>query len=120
MHRFGMMATLAVAFVALVALSPASAQYVYYPPPAPVVTYSYYTPVPPPVTTVYYASPTVTYYPPVATTVYAAPPAPVVYGAPGTVTTRTFVGLGIFRPRGVYTQSYYTPGVSYYVPAYYR
>jgi hypothetical protein len=28
---------------------------------------------------------------------------------PGAVTTRSYVGLGIFRPRGVYTQSYFTP-----------
>ena len=41
-----------------------------------------------------------------------------------TVTTRTFVGLGIFRPRGVYTQSYYGPAyapvTSYYTPYFWR
>jgi hypothetical protein len=95
------------------------------------VTYSYYSPPP-----VYYSAPVVSYYsapvvsyaPAVAyapavsyapTYSYYAAPA-VVY--PGTVTTRSFVGLGIFRPRGVYTQSYYTPGYvsSYYAPVYYR
>jgi hypothetical protein len=84
----------------------------YYPPVsyAPVTSYytpvtSYYTPV-----TTYYTPPvSYSYYP--ATTVYAAPAAVVAptVVAPGTVTTRTFVGYGIFRPRGVYTQSYYTP-----------
>lgn len=65
---------------------------------SPVVSYS------PPVT---YAAPvTYSYYPP--TTVYSAP-AVVTPVIPGTVTTRRFVGYGIFRPRGVYTQSYFTP-----------
>jgi hypothetical protein len=49
--------------------------------------------------------------------------------APGVVTTRSYVGYGIFRPRGVYTESfyspapvvapvtrYYTPATSYYAP----
>jgi hypothetical protein len=124
MSRFVMLAGLALAILTLAAVSPASAQYVVYydppvmvAPPAPVVTYSYYPP-----TTVYYAPPTVSYYPPVTTTVYAAPAypaysAPVVYSAPGTVTTRSYRGFGVFRPRGVYTQSYYTP--SYYTPSYY-
>jgi hypothetical protein len=93
----------------------------YYAPPAtsyytPAVTYSYYPP-----TTVYSApAATYSYYP---STVYSAPTAVV---APGTVTTRSFVGYGIFRPRGVYTQSYYTPGAvvapttSYYAPVFIR
>jgi hypothetical protein len=79
----------------------------------PAVTYSYY-----PSTTVYSAPAYTTYSAPAYTT-YAAPAAVV---APGTVTTRSFVGYGIFRPRGVYTQSYYTPGAvvapttTYYAP----
>jgi hypothetical protein len=93
--------------------------------PAPV----YYAPVTtyyaPPVTTYYSPAVTYSYYPP--TTVYSAPvySAPV-YAAPGTVTTRTFVGYGVFRPRGVYTQNYYTPGAvvapvtSYYPPVFVR
>jgi hypothetical protein len=108
----------------------ARAQYVqvYSPPvvvaPAPVVSYyspvtSYYAPA---VTSYYtpavtsYYTPAVSYYP---STVYSAPAAVV---APGAVTTRTFVGYGVFRPRGVYTQSYYTPGAvvapttTYYSP----
>jgi hypothetical protein len=108
--------------MALVCAS-ASAQVVYvqspapvvYTPPvavysSPVVTYSspvvsYYAP------PVYSPPVTYAYYPPVAAapvTVYSAPAVvqPVV---PGAITTRSFVGLGIFRPRGVYTQSYWTP-----------
>jgi len=96
--------------------------------PAPVV--SFYTPVTtyfaPPLTTTTF-TPTVSFYPP--TTVFSAPAAvaaPAVVApavvAPGTVTTRTFVGYGIFRPRGVYTQSFFTPGAvvapttTYYSP----
>ena len=117
-------AAIAVLTMALVCAS-ASAQVVYvqsspvvYAPPvtvysSPVVSYSA------PVMT--YSSPVVSYYappvytPPVtysyyapATTVYSAPAVvqPVV---PGAITTRSYVGLGIFRPRGVYTQSYWTP-----------
>lgn len=79
--------------------------------PPPVV---YYTPSAPAVTT-YNSSVTYSYYPP-ATTVYSAP-AVVTYSAPSTVvvpvtgviTTRTSYGYGIFRPRGYYTESYYTP-----------
>ena len=59
----------------------------------PVVSYSYY-----PSTTGYSA-----YYP--SATVYSAP----VVVVPGVVTTRTYVGLGIFRPRGVYTETYVLP-----------
>ena len=130
----------AVVLGVLVQAGSAQAQYiqVYSPPvyaaPAPVV--SYY----PPVTT-YYAPPAVSYYTPAvsyytpavsyytpavsyytpavtysyypSTTVYSAPvySAPAAVVAPGAVTTRSFVGYGIFRPRGVYTQSYYTPYV---------
>ena len=35
---------------------------------------------------------------------------------PGTVTTRTYVGLGIFRPFGVNRDTYYTPGRTYVYP----
>ncbi len=115
----------------------APAQYVVLSSPPPVVTYSspvYSSPVyvqPAPVVTtpsaVVYSSPFVTYSSPVVsyssplvgystpavsysyyptTTVYSAPGGVVV---PGTVTTRSYVGLGIFRPRGVYTESYFTP-----------
>jgi hypothetical protein len=126
MVRFASLALLSLALFA----QAASAQHVivYSPPPA-VVTYS-----PPPVTV--YAPPVVEYAPPIVTvpayrysyyapapvtTVYSVPattvysvPATTVYSAPsvyvpGTVTTRSYVGLGIFRPRGVYTESYFTP-----------
>ena len=129
MRRFLTRTGLTVAAVVLgvlVQAGSAQAQYiqVYSPPvyaaPAPVV--SYY----PPVTT-YYAPPAVSYYTPAVsyytpavtysyyppTTVYSAPvySAPAAVVAPGAVTTRSFVGYGILRPRGVYTQSYYTPYV---------
>ena len=67
---------------------------------SPAVSYSYY-----PATTVYSAPPPVSYsyYP--ATTVYSAPAVVV----PGVVTTRSYIGLGIFRPRGVYTETYISP-----------
>ena len=82
------------------------------------VTYSYY-----PSTTVYsYSSPTPYYSYSAPTTYYSysAPvysyySAPVVtYSAPvvssgGVVTTRSYYGYGIFRPRGYYSESYYTP-----------
>jgi hypothetical protein len=61
-----------------------------------------------------YAS-TISYYPQTAAVyTYSAPPvyaAPVQYAAPasGVVTTYSYRGYGIFRPRGVYTQSYYSP-----------
>lgn len=93
---------------------PVQAQYVVYYPsvvtPAPVVTTAYYAPV------VRYYTPTVSYYAPVTT--YYAPPV-----STGVVTTRTYYGYGIFRPRGVYTQSYYTPSVpvtTYYAPVLWR
>jgi hypothetical protein len=75
---------------------------VYSPPPV-----TYYSP--PPVT--YYSSPVTVYSAPVATyvspyTVYSAPAA---YVSPGVVTTRTYAGFGVFRPRGVYTESYVAP-----------
>ncbi len=143
MQRFLTTTCLALAILA-VAAAGVHAQYtVYYPAPVvinppPVVTTSYYAPpvttyYAPPVTT-YYAPPTVfyppttVYYPPAytsyypATTVYSAP----LLAAPSVVTTRTFVGLGIFRPRGVYTQTYVSPSVSfapratYYTPYYLR
>ena len=88
----------------------------YYAPAAPVT--AYYAPAP--VTTYYSPAVNYSYYP--STTVYSAPG----YVAPGTITTRNYVGLGIFRPRGVYTQSYYTPGAvvapttSFYAPVYWR
>jgi hypothetical protein len=138
MHRFMTLAGLALMTLAVIGVSTASAQVVqvYYPAPVvaqPVV--SYYAPptvyvAPAPTVTYYQPAPTVTYYQPAPTvtyyqptTVYAAP-APVVY-SPGVVTTRSYVGLGIFRPRGVYTQSYYSaPGyvrpAYYYTPGYLR
>lgn len=119
---------LLVAALFLFSQVPARAQYiqVYSPPvvvaPAPVVSYSYYPPVTPVVNAYYAPAARYAYYPP--TTVYSAPAAVV---TPATVVTqRTFVGLGIFRPRGVYTQTYYTPAAvvtpstSYYAPVYVR
>ena len=96
-----------------------------YAPPVIVTQPSYYV-VPsyysaPPVTT-YSSSASYSYYPP--TTVYSAPPPVVTYSASplityaapatvlvpsGVVETRTYYGLGIFRPRGVYTQTRYYP-----------
>jgi hypothetical protein len=64
-------------------------------------TYSYYQPA----TTVYsYAAPVPTYS-------YSAPAPYYTYSAPaaGVYTTRTSYGYGIFRPRGYYNESYYTP-----------
>jgi hypothetical protein len=134
MHRFMATAGLALAICALFGASTASAQVVqvYYPAPAPVVSYyaappvyvapaptvTYYQPAP--TVTYYQPAPTVTYYQPVTTAYYAAP---AVAYSPGVVTTRSYVGLGIFRPRGVYTQSYYSPAYTssyYYAPRYYR
>ncbi len=131
MHRFLTTSMLALALV-VGFHSVASAQVVrvWYPPPplvvpapAPVVT-SYYTPVYsyyPPVTTTVYSSPVPTVFP--STTVFSSPVTPV-YTAPayvpGIYTTRSYVGLGIFRPRGVYTQSFYTPGYAAPVTTYYR
>jgi hypothetical protein len=128
--------TAAVVLGMLATAGPAWAQFVqvYSPPavltPTPVFTtpaVSYYTPVTSfyaPSVTSYYAPfsnysyyPTTSYYP--ATTVYSAPGAVV---TPGVVTTRTYVGYGVFRPRGVYTQNYYTPApamvptTTYYSP----
>lgn len=110
MIRFAMLALVALALTAGVA--PAQVVYVQSPPHVvyspPVV--SYY---PPP--TVTYSSPVVTYSSPAplvsysyypATTVYSVPAAVAV---PGVVTTRSYVGLGIFRPRGVYTETYVLP-----------
>jgi hypothetical protein len=111
---------------ALAALVPTTAQaqvvyvqpsVVYSAPPSFPVVQSYYAPpvyVAPSVS--YYAAPPVTYAsPPVTysyypqTTVYAAPAAVAVPA--GSITTRTYQGFGIFRPRGTYTQSYYSPYV---------
>ena len=107
MTRFALSAA-----VAFAAASTASAQYVYVqsPPPimfapqqvVPVVSYSYYPPAPAmypvPVTSYYAPQPTVAYYP--------APVAPA-YGVYSSQTSA--YGLGIFRPRQVTTQYYYTP-----------
>jgi len=90
---------------------------VYSPPvlftPAPVVTSSYYTP---PVTYSSYYTPSVSYYSAPGTVAYSAPvvaySAPVVtYAAPapGYYGTRSYYGLGIFRPRGLYTETYWRP-----------
>ena len=111
MQRFIPTIALAVLAGAAVA-SPARAQYVVAQPqvlvPAPVVT----TFSPPPVVAVpavthsYYAAPAVTHS-------YYAAPATVTYSAPATVavpvvgtTTRTYRGYGVFRPRGLYTETY--------------
>ena len=66
-------------------------------------TYSYY----PPTTTVYSAPPTTVYSAPIVT--YAAPVGTYLAPASGVITTRSYYGYGIFRPRGYYTESYYTP-----------
>ena len=139
MRRFLMKMGLAAAAVVLgmfVQAHTARAQYIqFYSAPAvmaPQPVVSYYPPVTtyyaPPVTS-YYAAPVTSYYAPAVTSYYAAPvtsyytpavsysyyppttvySAPAAVVAPGTITTRSFVGYGIFRPRGVYTQSYYTP-----------
>jgi hypothetical protein len=117
----------------------------YYPPvtvvtPAQVVqqpTISYYAPAP--AVTYYQPAPTVTYYQPAPTVTYAPPPTTISYSyyppttvyaapvyapatvvTPGTVTTRSYFGLGILRPLGRTTESYYTPGYrsTYYGPYY--
>ena len=79
-----------------------SSPVVTYSSPGPLVSYSYYAP------PTVYSSPvplvSYSYYP--ATTVYSAPAA---YSVPGVVTTRSYVGLGIFRPRGVHTETYFSP-----------
>ena len=63
--------------------------------PAPLVTYSYYPPAP-----VYAVRPVVAYSAPQP--VYRVP-------AAGVYTTYSYNAYGVLRPRGVYTQSYYTP-----------
>jgi len=85
--------------------------------PAPLVvpqsttTYSYYSA--PPVVT--YSSPAPLVVPQSTTTYYSGPPvvtysAPVVtYASPGVVTTRSYYGFGILRPRGWYTETYVRP-----------
>jgi hypothetical protein len=109
---------LSLALLAALLPAPAQAQVVFAQPsvvvPAPVVVQSYYgAPVAPSIS--YYAAPAAySYYPP-TTAYYAAPaaysvPATVAYPA-GVYTTRTYQGFGIFRPRGLYTQSYYSPYV---------
>src|SRR5262245_57946911 len=126
MHRFLTTALLSLTIVAF-AGSAAQAQVPYYTPvyyqPAPAyyqpaVVPSYYAPAP---VTAYYAPPVATYYIPPVTSYYAPTPAyyapPAVaysyyapaYAPAAVVTTRTYYGYGVFRPRGVYTQSYYTP-----------
>ena len=108
-------------------VAPPVVQSYYYAPPvttysAP-ATYSYY----PPSTTVYsysapaptyysYSAPAPTYYSYSAPVyAYSAPPV-VTYSAPaaivspgGIYTNRTYYGYGVFRPRGYYSESYYTP-----------
>jgi hypothetical protein len=145
MHRFLTTAGLALALLVFGGAAAHAQLYTVYSPPGVVVTptpvVSYYCPpttvlyTPPPVTT-YYTPPTVAYYPPVTsyyapvtsyyapTTSYYAPTtvysAPAAVAVPGAVTTRSYYGLGIFRPRGLYTQSYYTPGVTSYYYPYFR
>ena len=122
-----------IALGVILATAPAArAQYVVYQPQfvTPTVTYSYYqAPVVYQPSVSYYAPPAVSYYQPTVSyyqpqVSYYAPVAPVV-AAPAAVTTRSYYGYGIFRPRGVYTQSYYTPGyvapvTSYYAPIRWR
>jgi hypothetical protein len=112
------LATLALATLSLAATT-ASAQIVVVgsPPPPPVVTY--YEPAPiyvQPAPVVSFSAPVLapavrySYYTP-ATTVYSAPvfaPATVVAPA-GVVTTRTYYGFGILRPRGWHTETYVSP-----------
>ncbi len=72
----------------------------------------------PPVTT-YSSSVTYSYYPRTTTVVSSSPapiivnsssaPATLVVPATGVITTRTSYGYGILRPRGYYTESFYTP-----------
>ncbi|HZZ79469.1 MAG TPA: hypothetical protein VFE62_13175 [Gemmataceae bacterium] len=131
MRRY--MALLGLALAACVIVpATASAQVVivgrpaYYPPVVtysapPVVTYSAPVVVPQSTTTYsYYSSPpVVTYSSPVvvpqSVVTYSSPApvvtysAPIVYSSPGVVTTRSYYGLGIFRPRGWYTETYVRP-----------
>jgi hypothetical protein len=136
MHRFLTTAGLGLAALTALTLAPAAAraQYVQvYSPPVVVA--------PPPVVYSYYPAPTTVYYTPAPTTYSYYSPAPVTYSyyapattvysspalvTPGYITTRTYYGLGIFRPRGVYSQSYFTPTpvtapvTSYYTPVFIR
>ena len=120
MRRFLALLSLALVGYALLP-TVAQAQVIYVQPRpyvvvAPPVVQSYYAA--PPITT-YSAPATYSFYPQ-ATTVYSAPapvysysaPAPVyTYSAPasGVYTTRTYYGYRIFRPRGYYNETYYTP-----------
>ena len=110
--------------VLLAATATSHAQYIVLPPPpvyrppvvtysspAPIVNYSYYAAPAPVYSAPVYAAPVTSYY---AAPVYAAPvtsyyaPAPVVGGS---YVTRTYTGYGIFRPRGTYTETYYSPWI---------
>ena len=118
MRRF--MTVLAVALFGYALLPTAAQAQVIYIQPArtyvaiapPVVSSYYYAPS----VTTYSSSATYSYYPP-ATTVYSYAAPTVVYSAPpmyvvpasGVITTRTYYGYGVLRPRGYYSQSYYTP-----------
>lgn len=78
--------------------------------PAPVVAYS----APAPSVSCNAAAPSVSYYAPASSVSYYAPAPVVTYAspvvaAPGIYTTRTYYGFGIFRPRGMYTETYYSP-----------
>ena len=64
--------------------------------PVPIVNIAYYPPAP-----VYVAARPVVAYSP--------PPAVVQVPVAGVYTTYSYSGYGVFRPRGVYTQSYYAP-----------
>ena len=78
---------------------------------APPVVQSYY----PPSITTYSSSATYSYYPPTTVYSYSAPAVvtnsspPTVVAPAGVITTRSYYGFGIFRPRGYYTESHYTP-----------
>jgi hypothetical protein len=143
--RRSLTALAAAIVLGMLVATPARAQFiqVYSSPvvtPAPVMSYyapityptvSYYTPV-----TSYYAPSVTSYYAPVSSYSYypttAFYPSATVYSAPatvvtpGVVTTRSYVGYGVFRPRGVYTQNYFTPApvmaptTTYYSPVFIR
>jgi hypothetical protein len=121
MRRFMTLLTVAlVGYAVLPTIAQAQVIYVQprtYAPPivyAPPVVQTYYAA--PPITT-YSAPATYSFYPQSAPVYsYSAPPivtysAPAAYVVPatGVYTTRTSYGYGIFRPRGYYSETYYTP-----------
>jgi hypothetical protein len=78
----------------------------------PVVPSYYYAPS----VTTYSSSASYSYYPPSVSYSYSAPgvvtysaPAAVVVPSGGVITTRSYYGFGVLRPRGLYTKSYDPP-----------